>query len=98
MDIELLYVPHCPNLGAARRNVQDALRIAAVQASLREREVGTQEDAAAAGMHGSPTVLVDGRDPFPTSGEPSLSCRLYREGDRTLGAPSVEAVVAVIKP
>jgi len=42
-------------------------------------------------MHGSPTVLVDGRDPFAAPGTPaSVSCRLYQdEGGRAQGAPSL---------
>jgi len=41
-------------------------------------------------MHGSPTLLIDGVDPFAEPGQPpSLSCRLYRDDDgRTSGAPS----------
>jgi hypothetical protein len=45
-------------------------------------------------MHGSPTLLVDGTDPFAAPGEaPSLSCRLYRDAaGRTSGAPTVGAL------
>jgi hypothetical protein len=39
--------------------------------------IANETDAAAAGMHGSPTLLVDGIDPFAAPGQPtSLSCRL----------------------
>jgi hypothetical protein len=43
-------------------------------------------------MHGSPTLLVDGSDPFAAPGEPpSLSCRLYRDASGRIGpVPSVE--------
>jgi hypothetical protein len=42
-------------------------------------------------MHGSPTLLVDGSDPFAEPEEPaSVSCRLYRYGNGQVdGAPSV---------
>ena len=42
-------------------------------------------------MHGSPTILVDGIDPFAEPGQPaSVSCRLYRHGNGQVdGAPSV---------
>lgn len=41
-------------------------------------------------MAGSPTLLLDGRDPFAPEGlQPSLSCGLYRHSDGTTdGAPS----------
>lgn len=47
-------------------------------------------------MTGSPTVLINGADPFAVAGAaPSVSCRLYRDADaRTDGAPSVEALRA----
>ena len=53
--------------------------------------IDTVEQAERWGMHGSPTVRVDGRDPFAAPGTPaSVSCRLYREEDgRAQGAPSV---------
>ena len=42
-------------------------------------------------MHGSPTILVDGVDPFGAPGAAaSLSCRLYRNSEgHADGAPSV---------
>jgi hypothetical protein len=53
--------------------------------------IADEQEAARLGMHGSPTVLVDGADPFAESGQPaSMSCRLYRDSDgRADGAPSV---------
>ena len=41
-------------------------------------------------MHGSPTILVDGTDPFAAPGEPaSVSCRLYRDDNGQVeSAPS----------
>jgi predicted DsbA family dithiol-disulfide isomerase len=56
------------------------------------RQVIADEDAAASwGMHGSPTILIDGIDPFAEPGQPaSVSCRLYRDGGGQVdGAPSV---------
>jgi predicted DsbA family dithiol-disulfide isomerase len=53
--------------------------------------IADQEEAARRGMHGSPTILVDGVDPFAEPKQPaSVSCRLYRDGDGQVeGAPSV---------
>jgi hypothetical protein len=61
-------------------------------------EVGDQAHAAESGMNGSPTVLVDGADPFaPEGAAPSLSCRLYREPGGTLsGAPSLAALIRAL--
>lgn len=48
------------------------------------------DDAARWGMHGSPTLLIDGVDPFAEPGQlATMSCRLYRDDDgRPSGAPS----------
>ena len=56
-------------------------------------------EAAEAGMHGSPTLLVDGVDPFAAPGQPpSLSCRLYRDAaGRADGAPPVDALRRVLE-
>jgi uncharacterized protein (TIGR03083 family) len=55
-------------------------------AAVRRRVVGDEREAAEAGMHGSPTLLVDGADPFAAPGElPSLSCRLHRDASGRTG-------------
>jgi hypothetical protein len=97
MDIELLYVPDCPNRETARQHLDAALAEQGVVAVVREREVATPEEADRVGMHGSPTIRVDGRDPFAgPDGRPSLSCRLYRGEHGASGAPTVAQLAAVL--
>ena len=46
--------------------------------------IGDEDQAARRGMHGSPTILIDGIDPFAVPGQPaSVSCR--RTGIVTAG-------------
>jgi hypothetical protein len=63
-----------------------------------EREIRAPVEAVERGMTGSPTLLVDGTDPFAVAGQlPSLSCRLYADdGGRLTGAPSLAQLRAVI--
>ena len=65
-----------------------------LDAVVHRREIASEREAAQAGMHGSPTLLIDGVDPFSAPGQPpSLSCRLYRDATgQAEGAPSVEAM------
>jgi hypothetical protein len=93
MELTLLTVPACPNAAAFEDRLAAALT-GYPGAVVRRREVADQREAANAGMHGSPTLLIDGLDPFAAPDElPSLSCRLYRdEAGRTSGAPSVQAL------
>ena len=55
----------------------------------------TAEDAARMGMSGSPTILIDGREPFG-GGEPSLSCRRYRTSEGLAGSPTVDQLVEAL--
>jgi hypothetical protein len=87
--VELLYVAGCPN--AARLADWMAAELAGRPATtLVLREVADAAEAEAAGMTGSPTLLVDGWDPFAVPGTPpSLSCRLFPDGAGGLaGLPS----------
>lgn len=56
--------------------------------------LGDEQDAVRVGMHGSPTLLVDGIDPFAEPDMPaSMSCRRYPGGDGPGGGvPSVQAL------
>jgi hypothetical protein len=61
------------------------------------RLVVTPEQAEAARFPGSPTVLVNGRDPFADPAAPvGLSCRVYGTADGLAGAPTVEQLLAVL--
>ncbi|MEV6120207.1 hypothetical protein AB0M23_06725 [Streptomyces sp. NPDC052077] len=50
--------------------------------------VTDQAGAERSAFAGSPTILIDGRDPFAEPGTtPSLSCRIYRTPQGPAGAP-----------
>lgn len=97
MKLEILHVPDCP--GAALLEDRLAEVLANHPAAEVDRQViATQEEAERAGMTGSPTLLLDGRDPFARAGQqPAISCRLYRDADGRSGpAPSVAQLRAVL--
>ena len=93
MELTLLTVPGCPHADAFGERLAAALAGRA-DAVVRRREVADERQAAEVGVHGSPTLLIDGVDPFAGPDQaPSLSCRLYRdEAGRAGGAPSVQAL------
>ena len=97
MELVLLTVPDCPNATAFEERLAAALT-GRPDAVVRHRVVGAEREAAEAGMHGSPTLLVDGIDPFAAPGQPpSLSCRLYRDASGRAGpAPSVQELRRVL--
>lgn len=96
--IEVLYLRGCPNAPVACANVQEALRLAGLGVVVEEVEVGGDDDIRRLAMRGSPTILVDGRDPFPSSDGPSLACRLYGTTAALSGAPTVAQLVEVLSP
>lgn len=89
MRITVLTVPDCPNGPLVEDRLARALNGRTVE--VQRVEVADPEQAARVGMTGSPTVLIDGVDPFaPPDAPASLSCRLYRgPGGCIEGAPSV---------
>lgn len=89
----MLVVPDCPHAELLDQRLESVL---ADRTALRviRRTITDLDQAERWGMRGSPTILIDGIDPFPGGGQrPSLSCRLYRgpdgQGD---GAPSALAL------
>lgn len=96
--ITVLHVADCPNLSVARDRVIEAAERAGVGVRVEERLVHGPSDAAELGFTGSPTILVDGVDPFADADlVPSLACRLYGTDEGVQGAPSVEALVRVLQ-
>jgi hypothetical protein len=94
MRLEIVQVPDCPNVALLERRLDEALAVSSAPVERAHRIVEDLETAAAVGMTGSPTLLVDGVDPFAGPGvAPSVSCRLYPgEDGRVHGAPSVAAL------
>jgi hypothetical protein len=88
LSLEVLHVPDCPNLAPLLERLHQVTDLAVAT-----REISTNQEAAATGMAGSPTLLINGTDPFGAPGQCDcgLSCRLYRDqGGRIVPAPSVK--------
>lgn len=96
MEIVLQYFDGCPNwqttftrLGHAIEGI-DAARI-------RLERIGTEDAAMKRGFHGSPTVLVDGVDPFADDRTPvGLACRIYHTESGLAGSPSLPQLCGAV--
>lgn len=87
MHVTLRYFDGCPNW----LTLADELADLAGQFDLAvsHERVETPEEAERLGFRGSPTVLVDGHDPFATGDEPTgLACRVYPTPEGYRGAPT----------
>lgn len=96
--LELVYFEDCPNWRLAEDRLRAALELVGQSdREIRLHVVAGPAEAEAAGMHGSPTILVNGRDPFARAEADVWSCRLYGNGGRLEGAPSVQALVEALR-
>jgi hypothetical protein len=98
MDVSLLYVDGCPHWAV----VEQRLRAALAEVGRSGEAVGhvlveTSDDAERLGFIGSPTILVDGTDPFAAGNEqPALACRVFNTPDGPSGSPTVDQLVEVL--
>jgi hypothetical protein len=93
MELTVLAVPDCPNLPLLEERLAEVLADWPGATVMRE-VVSDPDEAARLGMRGSPTLLVNGEDPFADPATPTaVACRMYRgEGGRLEGAPTVAAL------
>ncbi len=95
MDVRLQYFDGCPHwqlLDERLRGLADELGL-----EIGYEKVETPEAAQARRFRGSPTVLVDGRDPFAGDDDPvGLSCRVYATPDGLAGSPTVDQLREVL--
>jgi len=99
MDVELLVVPDCPHGAAAAELVRRALDDAGlVDVPFRTTVVETEEEAQALGFIGSPTVRIEGVDPFRDPDRPAgLACRVYLTDGAPRGLPDLRALRRALK-
>lgn len=91
MDVELLVVPECPNEAVADDLIRAALVDLGVVAAVSTTVIESDEQARARGFTGSPTFLIDGRDPFAEPGAAvAVACRVYRTPAGLAGVPAPE--------
>lgn len=100
MDVTLLYIDDCPSWTVADGRLVEALRVVGLDPALVERRlVATDEEAQRTRFIGSPTVLIDGVDPFrdDDDGPFGLSCRVYRTESGLAGSPTLDALVEALR-
>jgi hypothetical protein len=99
VDVELLVVPDCPNESVALsllRVAFDRVGLAAAQ-SVRTTVIASQEQAQERGFIGSPTVLINGVDPFGVAGQsPAYACRVYATPAGLSGVPRLDGVISAL--
>jgi len=98
MEIELVYFDGCPSWRTLDERLRAVLDAADRTEVITYVRVETDEEAQRLQFHGSPTILIDGRDPFDRPGMGvGLTCRLYRTPAGMAGSPTTEQLAAVIR-
>jgi hypothetical protein len=95
MKVKVLYFDGCPHWTTA------ADRLAALQSEmgfdLTRQPVTTPEEAERFGFRGSPTIEVDGVDPFGSDEAPiGFACRVYETPAGRAGSPTVDQLREVL--
>jgi hypothetical protein len=90
MDVTLQYFDDCPNWRVAEQHLSrlarefDGLHV-------EHQLIATVEDAEHHRFRGSPSILINGVDPFARPEDPfGLSCRMYTTPDGPAGSPTMD--------
>ncbi len=89
MQVQLLYFDGCPNYLKTITLLREALSAGGSSDEIELVNVDTPEAAERWQFRGSPTILIDGKDPFLDRDAPvGLSCRIYLTPDGLAGSPT----------
>lgn len=99
MLVTFLSIDECPNADLGRRRLAEALETLDLDpAIVTFTTVHTTDEAERLRFRGSPSILIDGIDPFADEATPvGLSCRIYRTELGIEGAPSVAALAEALQ-
>ncbi len=93
MNVTLLYFDSCPHWHDAAALI-DRLATQLPGIEVHHHVVDTDDEAQRAGFIGSPTILIDDRDPWAPDNTPTgLSCRIYPTPHGPRGTPTWEMLL-----
>ena len=96
MKVTLLYFDDCPNWVEADQHLI-LLQAEIPDLETVRQQVETPEDAERLGFRGSPSILIDGVDPFADPDAPvGLSCRIYTTPSGPAGSPTLQQLRDVL--
>lgn len=99
MEISVLHIDDCPNWVEAGSLLRTALgHIGLSDTAVTFTVLRTREDASRVPFAGSPTILVDGSDLFPSGGRTKdLACRIYQTDGNFAGLPSLADIEEALR-
>lgn len=99
MKITIQYFDGCPHWTLAENRLREAMTdLGRKDVEIAYQRIESPDDAEQVSFHGSPTILVNGRDVFAGPEMPvSFGCRVYATEEGTQGAPSVAQLRHVLR-
>lgn len=98
MELTLQYFDGCPNWELAKSHLLSLASDPKLEITLRYQQIETPEAAEKHGFRGSPTILLNGVDPFASAEAPvGLSCRMFQTETGLAGSPSLALLREAIK-
>lgn len=98
MDVTLLYFDGCPNHHDAEAQLVGLLDELRWDGSVSKVNVDSVESAESLGFRGSPTVLINGVDPFADPEAPvGLTCRIYSTDHGFQGTPPTDELRSLLR-
>lgn len=96
MEITLLYFDDCPNWTAADRHL-DQLQSEFADVVVTRHLVDTTEEAERLRFRGSPSILIDGRDPSSDPDAPvGFSCPIYQTPNGPASSPTLDQLRSAV--
>lgn len=98
MQVELLYFAGCPNWTATDERLAEALQaLGWKDVTVQRRLIETVEQAEESGFIGSPSIRINGTDPFASGDESvGLACRIYSTPEGLRGSPTTAQLLEVL--
>lgn len=98
MSVTIRFLDGCPSWQRVRERLRAAAREVDVELDVRLEPVETLEEAQRLGFPGSPTILLEGVDPFARPGAvPALACRLYATPTGSAELPTVDQLATALR-
>jgi hypothetical protein len=98
MKIELLYFDDCPSYKTAMDVLREALSAEGRSDPIELIEIKTEADVQRWKFIGSPTIRIDGIDPFDQgTSNFGLECRVFNTPDGLIGWPTKQMLIDAIK-
>lgn len=98
MKVQLLYFDGCPHWMVLEERLKEALDLIDDPSTTEYLQVETQDEAERLQFAGSPSIRLNGNDPFASPASATgLSCRVYATPDGPSGSPTLDQLVSALR-